>query len=270
MWLWRSLAAVGVLVVLLGIGVAVATGPVTAGSPLVTANASDTVAEPAPTPSGPQPLPTSDSTANVTEVPVAEDVYVPYEDRPSAVFLGDSITRGYTEPSSGEVGPYSWFYGLVDDTTGVLRYGGTVADNGMTIEWMADQVWNALALSPDVLILHGGTNNIDGEIEIPYLISQYQRIKDAASMLGIPLAVCTLPPRDDPAADARVLALNDALRVWADQQGVILLDTGTPLRSQSGGWLPGFTTDGTHPTPEAVLVMSAAAAKALRGIPLGV
>ena len=34
--------------------------------------------------------------------------------------------------------------------------------------------------------------------------------------------------------------------------------------------LPGYTTDGLHPTPEAAALMSEAAAKALRAIPLGV
>ena len=268
-WLWRGLAAVGVLAVLLGVGVAVATGPVTAGSPLATAPTSDTAIE-APAPSGPEPLPTGDGTGDLTEVLAEPPAYIPYEERPRAVFLGDSITRGYTEPSSGAVGPNSWFYGLLDDTTGVVRYGGTVAEVGMTIEWMASQAWNALALSPDILIVHGGTNNIDGEVDIPILISSFQRIKDAADVLGIPVAVCTLPPRDDPAADARVVALNDALRLWADEQGVILLDTGTPLRAPGGGWIYGYSGDGTHPTAEGALVMSEAAAITLRRIPLGV
>ena len=268
-WLWRGLAAVGVLAVLLGVGVAVATGPVTAGSPLATAPTSDTAIE-APAPSGPEPLPTGDGTGDLTEVLAEPPAYIPVEERPRAVFLRDSITRGYTEPSSGAVGPNSWFYGLLDDTTGVVRYGGTVAEVGMTIEWMASQAWNALALSPDILIVHGGTNNIDGEVDIPILISSFQRIKDAADVLGIPVAVCTLPPRDDPAADARVVALNDALRLWADEQGVILLDTGTPLRAPGGGWIYGYSGDGTHPTAEGALVMSEAAAITLRRIPLGV
>ncbi len=74
-----------------------------------------------------------------------------------------------------------------------------------------------------------------------------------------------------PAADARALAVNDAIRVWASANDVIVLDTAAPLRDPVlGGWLPGYTTDGLHPTPEAAALMSEAAAKALRGIPLGV
>lgn len=188
-----------------------------------------------------------------------------------ARFLGDSITRGMTEPSSGVVGEYSWFYNLIDDTEGVVRYGGSVAENGMSTAWMAGQVWTALYPTPDILIVHGGTNDVSGEITPPVVVNSLERIRLAAESAGVPLAVCTVPPRADPAADARALAVNDAIRAWASGNDVIVLDTAAPLRDPVlGGWLPGYTTDGLHPTPEAAALMSQAAAEALRRIPLGV
>ncbi len=270
MWGLRALAALGVLAVLLGIGVAVATGPVTAGAPLVTATASDTAAEEGVV-TEPQPLPTQSEAGTASDESSAEEpAYIPYDERPTAVFIGDSITRGMTEPGSWDVEEHSWYYGLLDDTTGVVRFGGSVSEVGMTTSWMAGQAWNALALSPDILIVLGGTNDISGEIDVDYVISNFQRIKDAADLLGVPMAVGTVPPREDPYADARAVLLNSALTAWAAREGVILLDTAAPLRDPSGGWIYGYSGDGLHPTPEASRLMSEAAANALRRIPLGV
>lgn len=260
-WGWRALALVGVVAVLLGVSLALA-APQT-GSPAGTA------APAAATEAPSQPAPVVDPAPSSTPVP--EVAFIPVDQRPVAAFLGDSITRGMTDPSTGVVGEHSWFYELIDDTVGVVRYGGTVAENGMSTAWMAGQVWNALYPAPDLLIVHGGTNDVSGEITPPVVVNNLERIRLAADSVGVPLAVCTVPPRAEPAADARALAVNEAIRAWAATRDVIVLDTAAPLRDPVlGGWLPGYTTDGLHPTPEAARLMSQAAAKALREIPPGV
>jgi len=264
-WVWRGLAALAALLVVVGIGVAAATGPTSSAPLLVTAPNSGDPAAPG-LDASPQPLPTGSAQATPEE-----PAFVPVEERPVAVFLGDSITRGATlDTTWGDVTEWSWFYRLLDDTDGVVQYGGMVAENGMTTGWMAGQAYNALALSPDILIVHGGTNDVSGEVDPASVIGNLQQIKDAADSVGVPMAVCTIPPRDDPAADARALAVNAAIRSWAAAEGVILLDTGEPLRDPLGGWRSGYTNDGLHPTPEAAVLMARAAAEALRGIPLGV
>ncbi len=217
---------------------------------------------------------TTDDTSFAADSQVTEEtrpVYVPYEDRPVAAFLGDSISRGMTEPTSGVVGEYSWFYGLVDPATGVVQHGGTTAENGRSTAWMVGQVWTALNPKPDILIVHGGTNDVSGEITPPVVMNNLERIRLAAESVGVPLAVCTVPPRSDPLADARALAVNEAIRSWAAANGVIVLDTAAPLRDPfAGGWIQGYSSDGLHPTPAAALLMSRAAAETLRSIPLGV
>jgi acyl-CoA thioesterase-1 len=263
-WVWRGLAAAASVLVLIGVGVAAATGP-TALAPRF--DAAGGVSTPPPVvDESARPLPTGDPGA----APVATEP-IPLEQRPVAVFLGDSITRGATVDSVwGEVTEWSWFYRLLDDTDGTVRYGGMVAENGMTTSWMAGQAYNAMALNPDLLIVHGGTNDVSGEVDPAYVVANLQQIKDVADVYGVPMAVCTLPPRDDPMADARAVAVSDAIRLWAEQEGVILLDTGAPLRDPLGGWRDGYTNDGLHPTPAAAVLMARAAAVALRQIPLGV
>ena len=270
MWVWRGLAGLAAVLVVFGVGVAVATGPMTSAPRLSVAM------EPSVEPDGledlapqAQPLPTSEteSTTSSDDSPM----YLPPEQRPVAVFLGDSITRGATIDSTwGDVTEWSWFYRLIDDSEGVVRYGGMVAENGVSTGWMAGQVYQALALGPDVLVVHGGTNDISGEVDPQDVIGNLQRVKDAADSYGIPMAVCTVPPRWDPAADARAVALNAALRVWAEEEDVLLLDTAAPLRDPAGGWLSGYSADGLHPTPAAAVLMARAAAEGLRGIPGGV
>lgn len=259
-WWWRAAAVVGGVLVILGLGLAVAApGTVTPTGAV----------EPAPAPTDTQSQPSPEPSTTVIPAPASTD-YIPMEERPLAVFLGDSITRGMTEPSMG-VGEHSWFYGLVDDTMGVVRWGGTVAENGIITAEMVGMVWDALYPKPDLLVVHGGTNDVSGEITPPVVVNNLERIRQAADSIDVPMAVCTIPPRSDPAADARALEVNEAIRVWAQANGVILLDTGPVLRDPVlGGWLPGYTADGLHPTPEGAALMSAEAAKTLRGIPLGV
>ena len=181
-WVWRGLAAIAGLLVVLGIGIAAATGPISSAPSLETPSASGSAA---PTPlTG--PLPTGSAEPGVA-------AYVAPEDRPVAVFLGDSITRGGTVDTTwGGVTDLSWFYRLVDDTEGVVRYGGMVAENGMSSTWMAGQVYNALALSPDILIVHGGTNDVSGDVDPALVVGNLQTIKAAADAAGVPMAVCTM------------------------------------------------------------------------------
>lgn len=263
-WVWRGLAAFASLLVLVGVGVAAATGPTSVAPRLGPSGA----VVPGPADTSARPLPTG--TAAPGDAPVSNEP-IPLEQRPVAVFLGDSITRGATVDTTwGDVTEWSWFYRLVDDSEGVVRYGGMVAENGMTTSWMAGQAYNALALGPDVLIVHGGTNDVSGEVDPAYVVGNLQRIKDAADAAGVPMAVCTLPPRSDPLADGRAVAVSDAIRAWAAVEGVMVLDTGEPLRDPLGGWRAGYSYDGLHPTPEAAVLMSRAAEEALRRIPLGV
>ena len=270
-WALRGLAAFGAFLVLLAVSVAVATGPIVPGVSAAPASSSPapTTAAPSGSPettvvdNSPRPLPTASSS------PVPSATFIPVEERPRAVFLGDSITRGATDPALGVVDEFSWFYGLIDDSMGVVRWGGTVAEIGMTSGWMAEQADNALSLSPDILIVLGGTNDITGPVTPDDVIANLESIKVKADAYGIRLAVCTVPPRSDPEVDARAVALNAALKVWAPANGIILLDTARDLRAPGGGWKPGYSGDGVHPTPEAARLMSAAAAETLRSISLG-
>ena len=106
-WAWRGLAALAALLVVLGVGVLAAGGPVSS-APSLEAQA-PAEPEPAPSPSGgPADLPLPTGSVQPGDEPAE---FVPVEERPVAVFLGDSITRGATlDPTWGDVTEWSWFY----------------------------------------------------------------------------------------------------------------------------------------------------------------
>ncbi len=261
-WVWRVLGAFAALAALLALSVAVATGPIRTSAGAASTQEPATAGGEAPA-----AAPSPSASVSLEDIPLGP---IPYDRRLRAVFLGDSITRGMTEPASGEVGDRSWFYGVIDDTAGVLAYVGTIAENGMTTDWMASQAWNAVALSPDIVVVHGGTNDVSGEVEPAAVVANLEEIRRVVTSVGMRLAVCTVPPRNEPDAEARAIAVNTAIAAWAEANGVILLDTAAPLRAPGGGWKKGMTEDGLHPTPEAVALMSEAANRVLRTIPLGV
>lgn len=266
--MWRSVGVVVAVLALLGVSVAVAThGTVVSDA---VAAAPPATAVPSASPSADALPPGAQPSMSINNGPLLSPGPIPVSERPVAVFLGDSITKGMIEPSTGQVGEWSWFYGLVDDTDGVLRYGGTVAEIGMTTDWMAEQASLAVASVPDLLVVHGGTNDVSGEITPNEILTNLDRIKVVADAAGVRMAVCSIPPREEPDVNERVKAYNAALAVWAQSQGVIFLDTAAPLRDAQGDWLPGMTDDGVHPNPAAALLMSKAAIDALRAIPQGV
>lgn len=225
---------------------------------------------PAP-PAGPIAAPTPSASAELPLlVPPAEDPLdsppvIPAEERARAVFLGDSITRGTSDFASGALGDWSWFYHLVMAPDAPVTFAGGIAENGMLTSWMASEVWQALSYQPDLIVVLGGTNDIDSSLTPEQIIANLQVIRDAAASAGVAVAVCSIPPSPDVRKDVRIREYNDALRAWADTHDAVFLDTAAPLRGSEGiGWAPNLTNDGVHPTAEGARLMSQAAATTLR------
>lgn len=179
-----------------------------------------------------------------------------------AAFLGDSITLGNSDLAAGRIGPLSWFHDLVAGDEAALVYAGGVAENGQDTAWMLDHVGEVLATRPEVLLVLGGTNDVATGIPTSQTLANLERLVDVADVSGIRVGLSTLPPlADDPGA---VAELNAGIRDLADERGAYLLDLGAAVTGPDGSYLPGFTTDGIHPSPEGAAAMSAAALAALR------
>lgn len=181
-----------------------------------------------------------------------------------AAFLGDSITVGNSDLAAGRIGPLSWFRDLVAGEQAPLVYAGGVAENGRSTAWMVERVPDVLAARPEVLFVLGGTNDVATGIPASQIVANLERIIDAADRAGVRVGLGTLPPLDHGADPATIAEVNAAIRDLADERGAYLLELGEAVAGEDGGWLPGLTTDGIHPSPEGAAAMSAAALTALR------
>ena len=178
--------------------------------------------------------------------PLASPSVIPLELRPRAVFLGDSITLGDSNFAAGYVGEMSWFYALVSAPDAPIAFAGGIADNGMLTSWMADHVWEALSMKPDMLIVIGGTNDVAAGVPTDETFANLQRIVDAADQAGVKVAFGTIPPSDQQGLDQKARDFDAALVPWVDSVGAVLLDTAAPLRGSEGlGWGEGLKQDGT-------------------------
>ncbi len=182
----------------------------------------------------------------------------------SAAFLGDSITVGDSDLASGRIGELSWFAGLVQGDSAPLRFDGGAAEIGMTTDWMAEHVGQALAARPDWLVVLGGSNDLPSDIPLPTSLANLGRIIDAADLVGTKVALATIPPQRLPEHDPTVDMYNAAVRDLAAQRSIVLLDTHAAVADNDGGWLPGLTTDGIHPSVEGARLMAAKASADLR------
>lgn len=260
-WLAGALAAV----CLVAVGAAIVIGMRPSGAAAANSSSSPQMPAGVSSPTNSSGAPVSLAPLIAPDDPLAQPSIIPLENRPKVVFIGDSITLGTSDFASNFVGDRSWFYALVNAPDAPVAFAGGVADNGMRTSWMAEHVWDALSKQPDMLIVLGGTNDVAPGADPATSLANLQRIVDAADQAGVKVAVCTIPPSDRPNVDELARAYNDALKIWADSTGIILLDTAAPLRGPEGlGWAPGLSADGTHPTAEGAVLMSQSAATTLR------
>jgi lysophospholipase L1-like esterase len=260
-WLAGALAAVCLVAVGAAIVIGMRPGNAAAANP----NTSTQTPAGVSAPGNSSGAPVSLAPLIAPDDPLAQPSIIPLENRPRVVFMGDSITLGTSDFANSYVGDRSWFYALVNAPDAPVAFAGGVADNGMNTSWMAEHVWDALSKQPDMIIVLGGTNDIAPGNDPASSFANLQRIVDAAAQAGVKVAVCTIPPSDRPNVDELARAYNDALKIWADSTGIILLDTAAPLRGPEGlGWAPGLSADGTHPTAEGAVLMSQSAATTLR------
>ena len=182
---------------------------------------------------------------------------------PRVAFLGDSISRGNSDIQGGGIGDMSWFYGMVVGPSAPLIYAGGAANNGKTTQWMLDQINVALRERPDMLVVLGGTNDVAYWMSTDETIANLQQIVYSSAEKGVLVAVSTIPPTADETLKPKVAELNDAIRAWAPDAEVVLLDPWPILAEPDGSWKAGYTDDGIHPNVATAALMSAYAGPVL-------
>jgi lysophospholipase L1-like esterase len=170
------------------------------------------------------------------------------------VAVGDSITEADSAAfDDGIVGPGSWARWAGGDGVRVL---GGWAHAGATT---ADMLAGAHPLDADVVVVMGGSNDIDADVPTEQVLTQLTGVVAAVHVPRVLLSA--VPPEDGHEAD--VTALNARLAELAQRSGWQFVDPMTGVRGSDGSWLPGDTDDGVHPTPAAARVIGAAVRAAL-------
>jgi lysophospholipase L1-like esterase len=187
--------------------------------------------------------------------------------RSRVVFIGDSITEGWTALEARSDAAVRW----------VNRGIGGSNTTQMLLRFEDD----AVALHPTTVVVMGGTNDFRAYAGSPAAVSDgaFERISrnitamsDIADARGITMVLCSIPPvgRDldriarDPKGIARV---NNWLAAFAKQRGYRYVDYAAVLADGDGFMRTDFSKDGIHPNDAGYLAMLPLLARVMARVP---
>ncbi len=154
------------------------------------------------------------------------------------IFIGDSITE-------------SWRPALP------ALFAGDIVNRGVsgqtTAQMLARFRTDVLDLRPAVVHIMGGVNDIHGGRGTALTRSNIASMVELARAHGIVVILGAIPPSsvprgaDGPDPAPHIAWLNDWLRRYALENGVIFVDYHAALRDGRGGMKDGLSNDGLHP-----------------------
>ena len=193
-------------------------------------------------------------------------------DEPSAddalldtVFLGDSITRGVSAETLGPSEQESWVTYAVADPRSPWRLESNAGVFGDTLE----QMWSRFqsdVLNDEVeaVVIMGGTNDVLQGVPTDESIAAVRRMLEAAQYADVEVWLVAPPPIDHGFAGS-VAPLVEAERELAAELGVPFVDPAPAFAEPGGGWPPGLSFDGVHPTADGARALADAVLAGLDG-----
>ena len=186
------------------------------------------------------------------------------EDR--VVFMGDSITEGWSDAAGG------FFPGRPYLNRGVS--GQTTPQ--MLVRFRPD----VIALRPKAVVILAGTNDIAGNTGVAPLSAVEDNLASMAELArlhGIRVVLCSVLPVDDDDRDAhgqplnrtrcrppaQIAELNRWLRRYAEEHGHTYLDYASAMADDKGMLKADLSDDGLHPNARGYAVMAPLAEKAV-------
>ncbi len=156
--------------------------------------------------------------------------------------VGDSLTAGAGGPvGSTDVGGATSWVPAADVPPLQLR-GGWAVPGARTSDMRA----GVEPLDADVLVVMGGTNDVQGEL--PWGRSRDELLDIVATAGVAEVVVSAIPPLDRFPMEAR--QYNEALQALAGEQGWEYVDPWSGIATAQGTWAAGSSGDGIHPTQE--------------------
>jgi lysophospholipase L1-like esterase len=176
-----------------------------------------------------------------------------------AVFLGDSITEGWTSTDPAFFAKTNIGRGISAQTTPQLL-----------VRMHADVV----ALKPRVVHIMAGTNDIaqnTGPMSLEDSQNNFMAMCEIARAHGIRIVLGSVPPaakyrwRPDLQPKASAIALNDWMRAYAKEIGAVYADYAAALTDAAGNVKLNLAKDEVHPTAEGYAAMRPIAEAAIGG-----
>jgi lysophospholipase L1-like esterase len=173
------------------------------------------------------------------------------------VFMGDSITEGWREPTGAPSQARRLNRGIGGQTTPqmLVRFRQDVVD-----------------LKPAVVHIMAGTNDIAGNTgpsTLEMIQANFMSMTEIAQANEIAVVLASIPPADKfpwkPQIEtiAAIAAMNAWLKHYARDHKLIYADYDAVLNDGAGGMRKAFAYDGVHPTAEGYAAMNPVAEKAL-------
>jgi lysophospholipase L1-like esterase len=190
----------------------------------------------------------------------------PVEGQPRVVFMGDSITDSWQNPTFGGFFPGKPYVdrGISGQTT-----------PQMLVRFRPD----VIALDPKVVVILAGTNDIAGNtgpMTLDEIEGNLASMSDLAHTHGIRVVMASVMPVADITTAAgkkivqtvnrppdKILALNEWIKKYAAEHGAMYLDYYSAMVDDKGFFKVELTYDGLHPNAAGYLVMTPLAEKAI-------
>jgi acyl-CoA thioesterase I len=161
--------------------------------------------------------------------------------------VGDSITAGIPGGLTTGIhqpGASSWLNG--ETAQRLVLAGGWAMSTTTTAQMLA----NVTPTAADVLVLLGGTNDLNGGV--PWGVTE-ANLRGISATVGARTTLLVAIPPIRGAVAART-AFNGRLAVLASQQGWRFADPWVSV-TVNGDWAPGTDQDGIHPTPQTAVAV---------------
>lgn len=188
-----------------------------------------------------------------------DNTRLPVKETGRVVFYGDSITDGW-----GRVEGTEFFPGKPYVNRGISAQ--TTAQ--MLLRFRQD----VLELRPEAVVILAGTNDIAGNTgpsSLDMIEDNLRSMVELAQTNGIRVVLASVLPasaypwRPGYKPAAKIRALNDWIRQYAKDNGLVYLDYYTAMANHEGGLDPKLAADGVHPTPAGYALMAPLAQKAI-------
>jgi lysophospholipase L1-like esterase len=182
-------------------------------------------------------------------------------------FLGDSITQGGSVQADNYY-QLEWPSASVVVSGSRIQIAGNYGISGDTTAMMLARLPAVLASSPvpGAVSILGGTNDGDAIAQtLPNLTAMIGLCRAA----GVPVILCTIPPRTDAsqtAMNTRIAGVNRVVKKLADAYRCPVVDFHAALTDPATGlYFSGWSGDGTHPTGtwDAIIAMANAYSAAI-------